>query len=77
MNEKEKAEELVDIYLPWADGVERQEDDDQVLEHLINAKRCAIMCVDELIEQSIHCYECGGTYSEDYYIKVKEEINKL
>lgn len=52
MNEKEKAKELIERFMPWSDGVERQEDEDQILEHKYNTKKCALICVEEIIDEN-------------------------
>ena len=49
--QQKKAKELVENYMPLADGVDRQEDHDQIEEHIENAKQCAIICVDEIISE--------------------------
>jgi hypothetical protein len=86
---KEKAEELVDKYICYADGVDRQEDHDQIEEHLENAKQCALITVEEI--QKIVPYrpatfinlktnevqEIMGFDEGSYWEKVKQEIEKL
>lgn len=65
---KEKAEELVDKFIPQVQWKLGQE------EIIQRAKRCALIAVDELIEESI------GYLSVDrnkYWKKVKQEIKKL
>lgn len=75
---KEKAKELVDKFMPYADGVDRQEDHDQIEEHLENAKQCAILAVNEILNW-VPQFEYGQgekttTLEYDYFQEVKQEI---
>jgi hypothetical protein len=71
MKTKEKAEELVDkIYF----------DIDYTLNNKkIVAKRCAIICVDEIIELLYKLSDCSNLFVDeiDYYQRVKQEIVNL
>ena len=88
MTPKEKAKELINKYLPYADGVERQEDEDQIIEHYENAKQCALIAVDEMLNyvsviERHETADCafGGSFDGDEYFKflqqVKTEIKAL
>jgi hypothetical protein len=77
MEAKEKANELVESFLPYSDynecDVFTQRDN-----QLKNAKQCALICIDEMIETLL-------PYGGILYVKeeveeleeVKQEINKL
>ncbi len=80
MTEKEKAKELVDVFIPFSDA-------SNPLGHysdsvaLANAKQCALICVEEILslkcesvpkENNPHHY-----YSREYWQQVKQEIEKL
>ena len=73
MTPKGKAIELVESFLPYSDynecDVFTQREN-----QLKNAKQCALICVDEMIN-------CNTIYMEGCYIEyweeVKQEINKL
>jgi hypothetical protein len=69
MTPKEKAIELISKLKPFADY---QEDDcfNQIEKMLINAKHCALIAVDEIIESCNHI-------NKWYWQEVKEEINNL
>ncbi len=60
MTAKEKAKELVDKY--WDFHLLRLED--------YEAKQCALICVDEILEECLDI-------KESYWQEVKQEINKL
>ena len=59
MTAKDKAIELVNNYLQIYDG------------RVPQAKQCALICVDEILETPLHVY--GRGYWED----VKQEIERL
>ena len=66
MRPKEKANELLDNY--WLmDKVTPSLSKEQ-------AKQCALIAVDELIEQ---CYNNGINYSYNFWQEVKQELEKL
>ena len=69
---KEKAEELVRKYYTW--GINKE---GQTLSWF-EAKQCALIAVDEIIETVSMCipYLHESTYYE-YWVNVKEEIIKL
>jgi hypothetical protein len=65
MTHKEKAEELIDKFLPsmkWSNPIYRREE----------AKQCALICVDEIIKESM-----DNQYTERYWREVKKELEKL
>ena len=68
MTPKEKAKELLDTFkfadIYFVGGNETM---------LQNAKNCALLCVDELIDDRRTSYGSGFKYWEE----VKQEINKL
>ena len=70
MTPKEKAIELVEKFEPYVDY---QEDDcfTEREKMLINAKRCALIAINEMI--NISC----NHYMASYYSEVKSEIEKL
>lgn len=65
---KEKAEELVSKFTPFADTYHYG--------NLANAKQCALIAVDELKQSTKN--GLGITkYSKEYWQEVKKEIEKL
>ena len=60
MTPKEKAKELVDRFL------NEQNDTEEISQ----AKQCALICVDEVIESCFHP-------NLEYWQEVKQEINKI
>ena len=71
MTPKEKAKELVQVYFNEVSDANPLED------ILVSAKRCALICVDEILES---LWNVGHSSSNDeikYYKEVKQEINKL
>jgi hypothetical protein len=75
MTPKEKAVELISKFKPYADY---QEDDcfNQIEKMLINAKQCALIAVDEIIENDKKNYGTDG-FVVNYWQEVKQEIEKL
>ena len=69
MTPKEKAEELVDRYSAWC------RDWDVEKYAMYNAKQCALIAVDEMINYLIS-NEITGTLMS-YWQEVKQEIEKL
>jgi hypothetical protein len=73
---KEKAEELVLNYMPYVDWNGFNEK-----RALINAKKCALLAVDEIIDIleingfTLQEYHDKGTL--EYWLHVKDEIEKL
>ena len=68
MEAKEKAEQLVNKMFNWIAG-------GSVIEYEI-ARECALIAVDELIEQE-EKYNNGSFYSSNYWNEVKQEIENL
>jgi hypothetical protein len=74
--QKEKAKELVGKYMPYVDWNGFNEK-----RALINAKQCALLAVDEIIDIleingfTLQEYHDKGTL--EYWIHVKDEIEKL
>jgi hypothetical protein len=71
MTPAEKAKELVDKY--WIYLRANLLYDDEAKE---DAKQCALIAVDELIEEE-EKYNNGTFYPSNYWIDVKAEIQKL
>jgi len=71
MTEKEKAQELFDKYY-----IVCQEFTEEI-QCSIQAKQCALIAVDELIEQCWDYREIDLEKSCDYWKEVKKEIEKL
>jgi inorganic pyrophosphatase len=68
MEAKEKAEQLVNKMFNWIAG-------GSVIEYEM-AKECALIAVDELIEQE-EKYNNGSFYPSNYWNEVKQEIENL
>jgi hypothetical protein len=68
MTAKEKAKELVDKMKLKKDVID---DNNYWSANESGAKECALICVDEILNSHI------DSIYETYYLKVKEEINKL
>ena len=74
MTPKEKANELVQVYFNEVSDANPLED------ILVSAKRCALICVDEMIESAydIEWEKKEEAISKLKFLKeVKQEINKL
>ena len=69
MTPKEKAKELVDRFL----SIEGADDCGNSYPYV--AKQCALICVDEIIESIRHII--GEKLRVEYYLEVKQEIEKL
>ena len=70
MTPKEKAEELVDKYLPWT------RDWDIEKYAFLNAKQCALIAVDEITSIKLLWFQ-KDTKELNYWQEVKQEIEKL
>ena len=73
MTPKEKAKKLVQIYFNKVSDANPLED------ILFSAKQCAVICVDEIIQNipsEVMSYK-PFIMNTDYWEKVKQEINKL
>jgi len=76
MNAGYKAEELVERYLdiiPFNDNELSEEEMYEV--QLSIAKRCAIICVDEMLDCNSTCVDSEDEF--EFWKEVKLEINKL
>lgn len=69
MTAKEKANELVDKYMPFVEAFSFNQQED-------NAKQCALIAVDEVIKH-IRVNLGGGTHQGVWWLEVKQEIEKL
>mgnify|MGYP003655246922 CR=1 FL=1 len=70
MTAKDKAKNIYNQMLEWVDDAHIYKERNIVC---ITAKQCALICVDELIDDRRKSY-CSGF---KYWEIVKEEINKL
>jgi hypothetical protein len=70
MTPKEKSIELLDKYLPYVEAFSETQ-------QLDNAKKCALIAVDELLESHWDDRGCGIGSKVQFYRMVKSEINKL
>lgn len=69
MKAKEKADELINkFYKPQRNA--------HAMEMFIFAKECALICAEEILSTNSDESIYGKAFS-DYWIKVKNEINKL
>jgi hypothetical protein len=75
MSAKEKAEELVDTYkfVLWSEDTQCGE---EILCTGI-AKRCALICVDEMLDIINGLYINEGSLAHQWLLDVKQEIQKL
>ena len=74
MTPKEKAKELFDKYC-WAIRID--ETDSGYFSNVIYAKDCALIAVDELINQCWSYREIDLGLALEYWQEVKQEIEKL
>jgi hypothetical protein len=65
MTPKEKAEQLINAFIPHVRWKMGQED------VIRRAKECALIAVDEILERDIHSFD------KIYWREVKQEIEKL
>jgi hypothetical protein len=65
MTPKEKAEQLINVFVPHVRWKMGQED------VIKRAKECALITVDEILERDIHSFD------KIYWREVKQEIEKL
>ena len=81
MTPKEKAEELVDKFLPFVDWNDLQDDCTNRDWAIRNAKKCALIAVDEidlLLQNSTPKDDpYANLFSLEYWQEVKQEIEKL
>jgi hypothetical protein len=71
MTPKEKAEELFNKYYSYLKA--NLMNDEEAIE---DAKQCALIAVDELIESTLR-FSVQENNNKDYWKKVKQEIKKL
>jgi hypothetical protein len=71
MTPKEKAEELFKQYYSYLKA--NLMNDEEAIE---DAKQCALIAVDELIESTLR-FSVQENNNKDYWKKVKQEIKKL
>jgi hypothetical protein len=75
MTSKEKAEELISKYI--------SNQNSWYLENLVDglkiaqAKKCALIAVDEILDLIITIYDYDGEVLEPYWKQVKKELEKL
>lgn len=84
MTPKEKAIELYEKFKPFTLKVTYKMNDGSILENNWNAKQCALIAVDELIEATSMRYEFrngeiveAGRKPLQYWLDVKNEIENL
>jgi hypothetical protein len=72
MTPKEKAEELFNKYatyaVMWTGGIEVEKQ---------NCKQCALIAVDEIIKSHYKILSWVSSSFYDYWVEVKQEIEKL
>ena len=78
MSPKEKAKELVYKYLPFVAGCPPIYDLKSIGSiHLGNAKKCALICVDEILRATEKCgHDCEGE-GDSFWQEVIKEIEKI
>jgi hypothetical protein len=76
MSPKEKAEELINKFIPHADYWDCRNDEPLEEDH---AKECALICVGEILEEgAIHYGSYAVDYGrEKYWLEVKKHIEEL
>ena len=71
MTPKERAKELVDRFINITPCNDNELSEDEMhKEQLHSAKQCALICVDEILEECLDI-------KESYWQEVKEEIKEL
>ena len=75
MTSKEKAKELVDKFLPYSYYHEMDNSMNRNYQQEDNAKQCALICVNEIIDSSKEYFK-NTTYDE-YWEEVLTEIDNL
>ena len=76
MTPKQKAIDLVDKFNDYTVKAIKYYADGKMKECKEDAKECALIAVEELIEQQ-NRYNNGSFYPSKYWTEVKEEIEKL
>ncbi len=76
MTPKEKAEELLDIYL---NITKRKLDEKGNYYDMDLAKQCALIAVDEILDLNLGLSNCdeGNWAIDKFYLEVKQEIERL
>jgi hypothetical protein len=77
MTPKEKAKELVREFKKYAYYPNTEDDEIFVNELKTNAKQCALIAVDELIEFAYNYTDYNEKSTKEYLEKVKKEIENL
>jgi L-rhamnose mutarotase len=75
MTPKEKAQELVDKYSCYFYGIDKDLFEDVILHD--DSKGCALIAVDEVIQQCWDYRDIDLETSHDYWQEVKQEIQEL
>jgi hypothetical protein len=76
MTPKEKAQELVNKFNEYTVKAIKYFANGKIKECKEDAKECALIAVEQLIEQE-NRYNNGSFYPSKYWIEVKQEIEKL
>ena len=77
MNEKEKAKELVTKFQYLVTGWDCYHDEPiELIHRLSDMKKCALICVDEMIKNIIWSSDFNGSKRKELE-EVKQEIEKL
>jgi hypothetical protein len=77
MTPKEKAKELVFEFKKYAYYPKTKDDEIFVNELKTNAKQCALIAVDEIIKSQYKVLSGVKKSFYDYWIEIKQEIEKL
>ena len=78
MKAKEKAKELVMKFQYLVDGWDCYHDEPIELMHRLSPmKKCALICVDEILESHYKVLVGVMPKTYDYWTEVQQEINKL
>ena len=80
MTPKEKAEELIEMFIFFASNEGTTEDgfiySDEM--QMFNAKQCALIAVDEIMDIAYWEYmESGSGQEQNYWTQVKQELENL
>jgi len=80
---KAKARELVDMFSKWVEDdlyVEDGMGGITIQKGKMNAIECALICVDEIIktcDEIVQSNDCAPYYCKNYWIEVRQEIEKI
>lgn len=61
---QKKAKELIEMFMPYANGYT----------HLESAKQCAIICVDEIIKCTHSDKRANSVFDKEFWQSVRNEI---